>query len=75
VQLQASADADYFLKICERKLSAPEAQQVKKTVLAAYRWQYIGSGVSQPRFQKALGEMITEAQMQRIGAALQPIVS
>ena len=48
---------------------------MKKTILAAYRWQYIGSGVSQPRFQKALGEMITEAQMQRIGAALQPILS
>jgi hypothetical protein len=75
VQLQATADADYFVKICGRKLGASEADAVRKTVLAAYRWQYIGSGVSQPRFQKTLGGMITEAQMQRIGAALQPILS
>lgn len=43
-------------------------------MLKAYRWQYIGSGVQDPRFQKILGGLITEAQMQRIGAALAPLL-
>ena len=29
-------------------------QQVRDTVLKAYRWQYIVSGVLEPRFQKVL---------------------
>ena len=32
-------------------------------MLAAYRWQYIVSGVQEPRFQKILGGMVSEAQM------------
>jgi hypothetical protein len=43
-------------------------------VKKAYRWQYIVSGVQDPRFVGILREMITEAQMQRIGAALAPII-
>jgi hypothetical protein len=43
-------------------------------MLGAYRWQYIVSGVQDERFQKLLAGMITEAQMQRIGKALAPIV-
>jgi hypothetical protein len=48
---------------------------LRDAMLAAYRWQYITSGVQDERFGKILGGMITEAQMQRIGAALAPIVS
>ena len=44
-------------------------------MLAAYRWQYIVSGVQDERFQEILGGMLTEAQKQRIGAALAPIMS
>jgi hypothetical protein len=44
-------------------------------VLAAYRWQYIASGVQDARFQKILGGLTTEAQRRRIGAALAPILS
>jgi hypothetical protein len=43
-------------------------------VLAAYRWQYIVSGVKEPRFSKILGSMITDAQAKRIGDALAPIM-
>ena len=43
-------------------------------MLKAYRWQYIVSGVMEPRFQKVLGELITPAQMQRIQAALAPLM-
>jgi hypothetical protein len=74
VQMQAKADTDYFARICGRKLDKAEAQKVNDAMLKAYRWQYIVSGVQDERFQKALGGMITEAQMQRIGTALAPIL-
>lgn len=74
LQVQAKADADYCLGVCGKKYNAAQVQQLRDTVLQAYRWQYIVSGVSDERFQKILGGMITEAQMNRIGAALAPIV-
>ena len=43
-------------------------------MLAAYRYQYIVSGVQDERFQKILGGMVNKAQMKRIGEALAPIV-
>ena len=49
-------------------------QKLRDTMLKAYRWQYIVSGVQDERFQKILGGMITAEQMKRIGAALAPIV-
>jgi hypothetical protein len=38
--------------------------------LKAYRWQYIHSGAQQPHFRKVLSRLITDAQSQRIQAAL-----
>jgi len=75
LQMQAAADVDYFLRVCGRVFDKTQTNRVKETLLSAYRWQYIVSGVQDARFQKILGGMITEAQMQRIGAALAPIVS
>jgi len=75
LQAQAKDDADYFLGVCRGPYSAAQQQRIRDGLLVAYRWQYIASGVQEPRFQKILGGMITEAQMQRIGAALAPIVS
>jgi hypothetical protein len=74
LQIQAAADADYFLRICGRVLNQGQADRIRQTMLAAYRWQYIGSGVRDERFQKILGGMITADQMKRIGAALAPLV-
>jgi hypothetical protein len=51
LQAQAAADADYFLASLETPLSASRMQQVRDTVLKAYRWQYIVSGAIEPRFQ------------------------
>ena len=48
--------------------------RLRATVLAAYRWQYIISGVREPRFSDLLGQMITAAQAERIGQALAPIL-
>ena len=73
LQLQAKADTDYFLRVCGRTFGRPEAERIGKTMLAAYRWQYIVSGVQDERFQKVLGGMVTGAQMKRIGEALAPI--
>jgi hypothetical protein len=73
LQLQAKADTDYFLRVCGRTFGRPEAERIGKTMLAAYRWQYIVSGVQNERFHRVLGGMITGAQMKRIGEALAPI--
>jgi hypothetical protein len=72
---QAAADAAYFLRVCGRVFDKPEADRVGKTLLAAYRWQYILSGAQDERFLKILGDMVTADQMRRIGAALQGIAS
>jgi hypothetical protein len=75
LQVQAAADTDYFLRVCGRVFDKAQMTRIKDAMLAAYRWQYITSGVQDERFQKVLGGMITEAQMKRIGAALAPIVA
>jgi hypothetical protein len=75
LQMQAKADTDYFLRVCGRPFAAAEVKRIGDTFLKAYRWQYIGSGVSDERFQRILGGMINEAQMGRIGAALKPLLS
>ena len=75
LQAQAAADNDYFLASCGRKLSPEQARRTGDTLLAAYRWQYIVSGVQHPRFSRLLAEMTTPAQMQRIVTALGPILS
>jgi hypothetical protein len=75
LQLQAGADAEYFLKVCGRKLTPEQQARVRAGVLKAYRWQYIVSGVEDPRFMETLGSMITPAQADRIGKALAPILN
>ena len=74
LRAQAKADADYFIASLNRSLAADEKAAIHATVLRAYRWQYIVSGVQDPRFTGVLGELVSEAQMARIGAALAPIV-
>ena len=74
-QVQSGADADFFLRHVERVLSPAEMQAVRQTVLKAYRWQYIATGVQEPRFAETLKALVTPAQMQRIGAALAPILA
>jgi hypothetical protein len=75
LQMQAGADAEYFVKVCARSLEAQEIERLRAGVLKAYRWQYIVSGVEDPRFMAILGEMITPEQGKRIAAALAPIVN
>jgi DNA-binding Lrp family transcriptional regulator len=75
LQMQARADVDYFLKVCGRALPELDTLRVRAGVLAAYRWQYIVSGVPEPRFNHILGSMITKTQGARINQALAPIMN
>jgi hypothetical protein len=74
LQVQAGADADHFLNVYGRRCTALETERLRAGVLKAYRWQYIVSGVEDPRFMGILGSMITPEQAARIGKALAPIV-
>lgn len=74
LQLQADADTNYFVSICGRPFNADEVAELHAAVLKAYRWQYIVSGVQNPRFGEVLGDLTTEAQMARINAGLAPIL-
>jgi hypothetical protein len=74
LQMQAKADADYFLAVAGRTFDATRSAAVHATMLAAYRWQYITSGVQEARFLEVLGSMINADQGARINAALAPIV-
>ena len=75
LQAQSAADARYFVEVCGRPMSTAEVAEVNATVLAAYRWQYIVSGVQLPRFSNILNAMITPAQRERIGTALAPLMA
>jgi hypothetical protein len=74
VQGQAAADTSYFLDNLGRTLTPQEGERIGATLLAAYRWQYIGSGVGEPRFVAILSSLTTPEHKARIGAALAPIV-
>ena len=72
-QAQAEADAGYFVQVSGRSFSADQKRAIQATTLAAYRWQYILSGVQDSRFLEILGSMINASQGARIHEALAPI--
>ncbi|HUH94970.1 MAG TPA: hypothetical protein VL742_17720 [Casimicrobiaceae bacterium] len=75
LQGQAAVDTHYFVEICGRPLGASEPEALRTGLLAAYRWQYILSGVQEPRFAEIIAGLVTEPQAARIAAALAPLVS
>jgi hypothetical protein len=74
VQAQARADATYFLACASRSFPAAEAAAIHDLLLKAYRWQYIVTGVQEPRFAEVMQALVTPPQMARIGQALAPIM-
>jgi len=74
-RMQAQADAEYFVQAAGRAFDAEQVQAIHATMLGAYRWQYITSGVQDTRYLGILGSMINAEQGARINAALAPIVS
>jgi len=75
LQAQSKSDADYFVRNVRRTFTTDEVKQTEATVLSAYRWQYIISGVRHPHFSRLLTSMTTPAQIARIQAALAPIMT
>jgi hypothetical protein len=71
--LQRDADADYFFERVGRELTSAEQARVRATLLAAYRYQYIFSGLERTRFPEILGSLISERQFERVVAALVPL--
>ena len=70
LKMQAKSDAEFFTGRCGRTMTSDEADRVAMQFLKAYRWQYIFSGASHPRFQTILKSMITDTQFKRIETAL-----
>jgi hypothetical protein len=75
LQAQAAADADYFIRCVERPFAEAERARIRATVLSAYRWQYIITGVQHKHFSRLLTSMTTPTQMSEIQAALAPIMN
>lgn len=75
LQAQAGADADYFLANAGRAFDPREQARVRELILKAYRWQYIVSGVQDPRFLGILAELTDTEQRKRIMQALTPLMS
>jgi len=73
LQAQATADAAYFAATCARSFDAAGRDSIEARFLAAYRWQYIFSGATHPRFQQIVKAMVTPAQLARIFKALEAL--
>ena len=74
LQVQAEADADYFLTVNGRDFNDDEQQSLRDGILQAYRWQYIVSGIQEGRFMSVLTGFITKEQGERIVTALSPLM-
>jgi hypothetical protein len=70
LQMQARADADYFAANCGRSVGDEDSGRLAAQFLKAYRWQYIFSGATHPRFQTIFASLTTPAQGRRVEAAL-----
>lgn len=74
LQAQAQADAEY-LNVIAGPRPAAVAERSRTAFLAAYRWQYLVSGLGESRFAAILASLTTPAQRARIDAALAPIIA
>jgi hypothetical protein len=74
LQAQSEADANYFCMVAGRTFDADERAWVRDGLLRAYRWQYILSGVQEPRFSGILDSLVNEAQGDRIRNALLTLI-
>lgn len=73
LQAQATADAGYFAATCGRSFDAADRDALAARFLTSYRWQYIFSGATHPRFQQIVKAMVTPSQLARISKALEAL--
>lgn len=74
LQIQATADAEYFFAVIDCPLPVEAKTAVRNGILKAYRWQYIVSGIQDGRFMDILTDLIDEQQAERITMALGPML-
>jgi hypothetical protein len=74
LKAQSAADATYFIAHARATFTTDEAARIRETLLRAYRYQYIGSGVERTRFPAILKELLSPSQFDRIVAALGPLL-
>jgi len=74
LQQQAQADSAYFIQHSAHTFTEQQQSEIAATILRAYRWQYIVSGVQQGRFASVLFGLVNDAQAKRIGEALAPLL-
>lgn len=67
---QARADSVYFRATAGRLFDDDQVQAVDQSLLRAYRWQYIVSGATNPRFVKALAMLTDTEQLEQITDAV-----
>jgi hypothetical protein len=63
---QARADTDYFLRNASATFTSSQRRNIESTIVAAYRWQYIVSGMQHVQFSRLLTNMTTPEQFARI---------
>ena len=74
LQVQATADAGYFLRVIDRELSIQAQTAVGDRILKAYRWQHIVSGIQDGRFMAILTDLIDDWQAERVSKVLWPML-
>ena len=75
LQIQSIEDSNYFKNSIERQFSDEERKRLDQGLLSAYRWQYIVSGVQDPRFMENLTNKVNQNQLNRITIALTPLMA
>lgn len=74
LQAQSAADATYFIAQAGPTFTAEHAERIRETLLRAYRYQYIGSGLERTRFVRILSGLIPPTELERVTSALAPLL-
>jgi hypothetical protein len=72
---QVEHDVANLSQLVRRSFDAAQTEEIRASLLRAKRWTFILSGVTHPRFQELFVEVATEAQRERVGAALAGLLS
>ncbi len=73
LRVQSANDARYFIECAGRDFDPAQRQVIASKILAAYRYQYVLSGVERTKFPEILRAMLSGAQFARIVEALAPL--